>query len=73
MALIQCFEGDFDGSLQSFQGLVDQHPTAVDVRYDMAMTQMMLGMVEEACTNFRTILNQQPDHEKARKQLVYCQ
>lgn len=72
MGLIQGFEGDFDGSLAALQKLSDENPTDVDLRYDLAMTQMMLAMNDEACANFRAILAADPNHEKARQQVVYC-
>ena len=35
------------------------------------MTQMMLGMADEAAENFRAVLRQDPTHEDAAKQLKY--
>lgn len=72
MGLILGFEGDFDGSLAMLQKLCDQNPSDLDIRYDLAMTQMMLAMNDEACANFRAILAVDPSHEKARQQIVYC-
>jgi tetratricopeptide (TPR) repeat protein len=72
MGLIQGFEGDFDGSLTTLQGLSGQYPMNLGVRYDLAMTQMMLGMYEEACENLRYILSINPTHEKALQQSAYC-
>lgn len=72
LALILGFEGDFDGSLASLAQLSTQYPANLDVRYDLAMTQMMLGMYEEACANFRYILSVDPTHEKASQQSIYC-
>ncbi len=71
MGLIQGFEGDFDGSLETLQTLSTQDPNDLDVRYDLAMTQMMLGMNDEAAHNFRIIVAVNPSHEKARQQLAY--
>jgi len=56
MGLIQGFEGDFDGSLETLQTLSTQDPNDLDVRYDLAMTQMMLGMNDEAAHNFGSLL-----------------
>ena len=53
--------------------MVQDAPDNLDVRYDYAMTLMMLGMVDEACQEFRAILVIDPEHEKARQQLSYCQ
>ena len=72
MALIKGFEGDFDGSLADLERLVAQHPNAADVRCDLAMTQMMLGMYEEACANLKEVLRQSPGHDKAQQQVIYC-
>ena len=33
---------------------------------------MMLGMMDEACANFREVLNQDPTHEEANRQIIYC-
>jgi hypothetical protein len=51
---------------------VDQSPQNLNVRYDLSMTQMMLGMYEEACQNLRYILSINPAHEKALQQAAYC-
>jgi tetratricopeptide (TPR) repeat protein len=72
MGLIQGFEGDFDGSLETLQSLTLIAPRNVDILYDLAMTQMMLGLQDEACANFRQILAIEPSYDKAAKQLVYC-
>ncbi len=72
LALIQGFEGDFDGSLASLQSLAFEHPADLDIRNDLAMTYMMLGFVEEACAEFQAVLMMDPTHENARRQSVYC-
>lgn len=72
MGLIQGFEGDFDGSLATLAALSAQHPNNLDVRYELAMTQLMLGMIDEGCTNIRYILAIDPTHEKALQQRAYC-
>ena len=72
MALIVGFEGDFDGSLSSLEVLCTQYPKNLEVRYDFAMTQMMLGMYEEACANLKFILAKDPSHAKALQQVTYC-
>ena len=72
LGLIQGFEGDFDGSLAALQTLSAQVPNNLDVRYDLAMTQMMLGYFEEACANFKLILSINPTHEKTLQQISYC-
>jgi tetratricopeptide (TPR) repeat protein len=72
MALIQGFEGDFDGSLSALEVLCTQYPANLEVRYDFAMTQMMLGLYEEACANLKFILSKDPNHSKALQQMTYC-
>ena len=71
LALIKGFEGDFDGSLADLAAIAQRVPGNLNVRYDLAMTQMMLGMFEEACANFRQILAVDPNHD-AKKQVIYC-
>ena len=72
MALILGFEGDFDGSLSSLEVLCTQFPSNLEIRFDFAMTQMMLGMYEEACSNLKFILAKDPSHAKALQQVTYC-
>jgi len=72
MGLIQGFEGDFDASLETLAGLSRRFPANLEVLYDLAMTQMMLGMDTEACENLRKILSVDPTHEKALQQSAYC-
>lgn len=66
------FEGDFDGSMAALQALTTKAPRNLEVRYDLGMTQMMLGMYEEACANFKYILSVNPTHEKTLQQITYC-
>ncbi|MGV3615940.1 MAG: tetratricopeptide repeat protein [Fimbriimonas sp.] len=72
LALIQGFAGDAEGSRASLQLLSDHNPENLDLRYDLAMVQMMLGMYEEACGHLRYILRADPNHAKAREQNAYC-
>lgn len=72
LGLIQGFEGDFDGSFATLSALVRDHPRHEDGIYDLAMTEMMLGMMDEACGHFRYLLSINPDHENAKRQAVYC-
>jgi tetratricopeptide (TPR) repeat protein len=71
MGLIQGFQGDFDGSLATLQGLAREFPNDLNVRNDLAMTFMMLGMIDEAGAEFREIVRMDPSHENANKQLAY--
>jgi Tfp pilus assembly protein PilF len=72
MALIAGFLGDFDGSLVALQDLSAKYPADNDIRYDLAMTQMMLGDYDSGCLNLKKILATDPSHEKALQQAVYC-
>ncbi|HWP30245.1 MAG TPA: tetratricopeptide repeat protein [Fimbriimonadales bacterium] len=72
LALIKGFEGDFDGSLADLAQLVQDAPNDPEVRYDYAMTLMMLGFFDEGCEQLREVLRLKPDHEKAKQQLQYC-
>jgi Tfp pilus assembly protein PilF len=71
-ALIMGFEGDFDGSLACLEKLSAGNADNNDIRYDLAMTQMMLGDYEGACANLRHILANDPQHEAAGRQIIYC-
>lgn len=73
LALIDGFEGEFDRSLEGLRALASEAPENLDIRYDYAMTLMMLGYVEESCAEFRAILEINPNHEKAKQQLAYCE
>jgi tetratricopeptide (TPR) repeat protein len=70
--LVQGFVGDFDGSLATLSELSVKNPGNLDVRYGLAMTQMMLGMYEEGCANLKQILAIDPNHEEALRQSAYC-
>ena len=72
IGLIQGFEGDFDGSYETLLKLSNENPQHNDIRYDLAMTMMMLAMNDEACAEFNRILMSDPGHEKANQQVVYC-
>jgi thioredoxin-like negative regulator of GroEL len=72
LALIIGFEGDFDASLAALESLAKEVPSNLDVRFDFAMTQMMLGMYEEACAHMKFILSVDPNHAKAKQQIIYC-
>jgi len=72
IALIDGFEGEFEQSLEGLRGLAQEAPNNLDLRYDFAMTLMMLGFMEESCAEFRAILEVDPDHDKAKQQIIYC-
>ncbi|MCH8273717.1 MAG: tetratricopeptide repeat protein [Armatimonadetes bacterium] len=73
LALIKGFEGDFEGSLEGLRDVAQEAPDNTDVRYDYAMTLMMLGHSEDACQEFHEVLRLDPDHEKAKQQLTFCE
>lgn len=72
LALIMGFEGDFDGSLEALKALNAAAPDNNDIRYDYAMTLMMLGYFDEACAEFKEVIRRDPSHEKAQQQLAFC-
>ncbi len=72
LGLIQGFEGDFDASLATLASLLNQNPANSQIRYDLAMTHMMLGMYEEACAHLNYILQTDPNSEDAQRQAIYC-
>lgn len=72
LALIQGFEGDFEGSLEALKALAEEEPENQDVLNDLGMTYMMLGFTDEACVAFRRLIAVNPDHENANRQIVYC-
>ena len=72
LALIKGFEGDFEASLSDLKTLVDSEPNFVEGRFDYGMTLIMLGNTDEACAQFEEVLRQNPLHEKAKQQLVFC-
>jgi len=72
IGLIQGFEGDFDGSMATLAALSEEVPDDLDVRYELAMTQLMLGDFDAGCASIRYILERDPMHEKALQQSAYC-
>jgi tetratricopeptide (TPR) repeat protein len=72
VGLILGFVGDFDASLAALNDLATQNPTDLDVRFGLAMTQMMLGMYDEGCANLKHILEIDPNHQEALRQSTYC-
>ena len=66
------FDGDFAGSISKLQELVDEFPDEVEPLYDLAMTQMLVGQFEEACSNLKAVSKKEPNHAKALLQVIYC-
>ena len=73
LGLIKGFEGDFESSVALLTQVVAGHPGHVSARYDLAMSLMMLGSEKEACGHFREVLRLNPEHEKAKQQIMFCQ
>lgn len=71
LGLIQGFEGDFDGSLMTLEAIVRDFPRHEGALYDLAMTEMMLGMNDEAKHHFMALLSINPTHENAQRQLAF--
>ena len=72
LGLIKGFEGDFDGSIEALKAVVEANPNHVGARFDYAMSLMMIGHEAQACEQFREVLRQDPSHEKAKQQTVFC-
>jgi tetratricopeptide (TPR) repeat protein len=72
LALIKGFEGDFDGSLEDLRVLAAANPQTEEIINDLAMTYMMLGYQDEACTEFHRLLALNPNHENALRQVKFC-
>ena len=66
------FDGDVARSIEMLQDLVDEFPTEVEPLYDLAMTQMLVVHIEEACANLHAVLRKNPNHSKALQQVTYC-
>lgn len=71
-ALVRGFEGDFAGSLSDLRQLSLNYPDNLDVRYELAMTHLLLEEFGEGCAGIRYILSVDPSHEKALQQAAYC-
>jgi hypothetical protein len=72
-ALILGFEGDFKASMSAFDALIVEYPSNLDLRYELAMTQLMLGLIDEGCNNLKFILSVDPAHERALQQASGCE
>jgi hypothetical protein len=58
--------------MASLADLIAEYPNNLAVRYELAMTQFMLGLVDEGCGNLKRILTIDPTHEGALRQSEYC-
>jgi cytochrome c-type biogenesis protein CcmH/NrfG len=72
LGLVLGFEGEFEESMKLLGLVVKANPDHISARYDLAMTQMMMGEMDEACANFKEVLRQNPAHEDANRQVIYC-
>ena len=68
----QAFAGDIEGALSTVRLVVTAFPTDTSARFDMAMILSMLGQIDEACVEFRRVLEIEPTHWQAKQQLVLC-
>lgn len=65
------FIGEFDESLEVLTKAAAMDNTSVPTLIDLAKTQAMLGMYEEAKTGFDEVLRLDPGNEVARQNLKY--
>jgi tetratricopeptide (TPR) repeat protein len=71
LGLVYCFVGMFDESIDEMKLAADCAPTWVDAHLNLAKTYAMLGMYEEAKVEFNRVLELQPGHPEAKKQLAF--
>ena len=71
LGLVYGFAGMFDESLAELKLAVEADPSSVDALLYLAKTLCMLGLYEEARERFARILQLQPGHCEAEKQLAF--
>ena len=71
LGLVLCFVGDFDQSIEELQHAVTLSPARIDMRLDLAKTYAMLGMYDEAETEFNDILRRDPENKAALENLKF--
>ena len=71
LGLVQGFIGDFDVSMEHLQRAVTLAPARIDIRNDLALTYSMLGMYDEAATEFKEVLVREPDNKRALESLQF--
>lgn len=71
LGLIYGFQGLFDESIEELAKAAQLDESRSDVLCDLAMTQAMLGMYEEAKANFEQVLRMDPGNKTANEQMVY--
>ncbi|HLJ55528.1 MAG TPA: tetratricopeptide repeat protein [Chthonomonadaceae bacterium] len=69
--LVLGFIGDFDASLEHLQRAVTLAPSRIDIRNDLALTYSMLGMYDEAATEFKEVLARDPENKRALESLRF--
>ncbi len=71
LGLVYCFVGLFDESIDEMKLAVECAPTWVEGHLNLAKTYAMLGMYDEAKVAFNRVLELQPEHSEAKKQLAF--
>jgi Flp pilus assembly protein TadD len=71
MGLIRGFVGEFDESIQVLERARTMDPADVDIRNNLALTYVMLGMQEEAKTEFTSVLEIDPGNAVALRNLSF--
>jgi tetratricopeptide (TPR) repeat protein len=71
LGLVYGFTGEFDASLEELEAAVSLDGGNLGTRIDLAKTQAMLGMYEEARSGFEYVLAIEPGNEVAKQQLSF--
>jgi protein O-GlcNAc transferase len=71
VGLIQGFVGEFDLSIEVLERARTMDPDDVDIRNNLALTYVMLGMQDEAKSEFATVLEIDPGNAVALKNLAF--
>ncbi len=71
LGLVLGFVGDFDQSIEELQRAVILSPARIDMRLDLAKTFTMLGMYDEAESEFNDILQREPENKAALENLKF--
>lgn len=71
MGLIEGFTGMFEESIEVLERARSLSPDDVDIRNNLALTYVMLGMQDEAKTEFTSVLELDPGNAVALKNLAF--
>jgi tetratricopeptide (TPR) repeat protein len=71
IGLIQGFTGEFDESIEILEKARSMDPQDVDIRNNLALTYVMLGMQDEAKTEFTVVLEIDPGNAVALKNMSF--